>query len=288
MKRVRRASDLPEWFRLDNYARAGTLDAAGWYEQLFVRRHLLSMIDYDQRHPSHADGTKLHASTLRRLQRVRAMPIVDITNDDVIYDRTLYELKARVPSYSLGVRLATVSDHYLTEGKIEPEKRTYARNYFAQTFSDVPSTLPLKYKRPDWIDEPIDWIANDTGYGVSVRVNLVLPDKVLAEQFKRLLNELRRPWQRAGIEIENRQKPNFAGWQRFGVLPYLDLRIWEMETGVKIPKRVMADAIFPPGEGGEEVVRKTTTKLAEELVTRKHLESLAAIAAQEIAERNSA
>ena len=50
----------------------------------------------------------------------------------------------------------------------------------------------------------------------------------------------------------------------------------------------MADAIFLPGEGGEEVVRKTTAKLARELLTLKHLETLAALAAQEIAERNPA
>lgn len=110
----------------------------------------------------------------------------------------------------------------------------------------------------------------------------------VAAQFERLLNDLRSTLRRKSIVTKNWRKPDFADWNRFGVLPYLDLRIWGQETGTRISNRVMADAIFLPGEGGEEVVRKTTAKLARELLTLKHLETLAALAAQEIAERNPA
>ena len=48
----------------------------------------------------------------------------------------------------------------------------------------------------------------------------------------------------------------------------------------------MADAIFPQGEGGEEVVRKTTKPLAESVLGKGFLEKLEAIAAHEKAERN--
>lgn len=102
------------------------------------------------------------------------------------------------------------------------------------------------------------------------------------------MNDLRSTLRRKSIVTKNWRKPDFADWNRFGVLPYLDLRIWGQETGTRISNRVMADAIFLPGEGGEEVVRKTTAKLARELLTLKHLETLAALAAQEIAERNPA
>ena len=59
-----------------------------------------------------------------------------------------------------------------------------------------------------------------------------------------------------------------------------------MSEGKKIPNRVVADAIFRLGEGGEEVVRKTTQKLASLVLTDSHLQLLASIAAQEIVERN--
>ena len=73
---------------------------------------------------------------------------------------------------------------------------------------------------------------------------------------------------------------------KFGLLPYLDLHIWKKETGIKIPNRVTADAIFLPGEGGEEVVRKTTHKIAQEVMSNRYLNMLAAIAVEEVSERN--
>lgn len=91
----------------------------------------------------------------------------------------------------------------------------------------------------------------------------------------------------AGIYIDNKLRPDFVGWAKFGILPYLDLNAWAEIEGVKIPNRVMADAIFPVGEGGEEVVRKTTQKIAYEILTESHLNKLAALAAQEISERDS-
>jgi hypothetical protein len=225
------------------------------------------------------------------LELIRETPIADVTGDDglrvFLASTALYELKSSSPRYSLGVHLATVRNLYLTEGSIEREKRTYCRDVFAQIFaSDTP--IGKVFAHPDWIDAPVDGIVENAGPVVNVRVNMGLPDKVLTKQFKRLLEELRSPSQQGGIAIENWRKPDYQGWIRFGVLPYLDLHIWKQETGNKIPNRVMADAIFLPGEGGEEVVRKTTAKLADELLTLKHLETLAAVAAHEIAERNPA
>ena len=60
--------------------------------------------------------------------------------------------------------------------------------------------------------------------------------------------------------------PDYREWARVGILQYLDLKAWEKQAEVTIPNRVMADAIFPHGEGGEEVVRKTTAKLADEVL----------------------
>ena len=71
---------------------------------------------------------------------------------------------------------------------------------------------------------------------------------------------------------------------RFGVLPYLDLKFWELETGNKIPLRVIADAIYPIGEGGEETVRKTTVPLANSLIQNNNLRILIAQVATEMVE----
>lgn len=292
-KRIRHVSNLPEWFDLARYAGAESLDTAGWYEQLSVRRDLIGLIGSPRWESWQANAPpKTGQQAMRVLALIRATPIVDIAKDELLmayfYGGALHELKALDPRYSFGVHLTTVRNLYLTENNIEKDKRAYARNFFVQMFGNAEDwTTPLAYKYKDWIDEPIDGIADSGGFDVNIRVNMLLPDKVLIEQFKRVLNELRSPLQRVGFAIENTRKPDCTDWVRFGVLPYLDLQIWQHEAGVKIPNRVMADAIFPPGEGGEEVVRKTTAKLADDLLTMKHLATLAAIAAHEIAERNS-
>lgn len=292
-KRIKHVSDLPQWFNLEKYKASSALDSSGWYEQLSVRRDLIGLIGSPRWESWQANGPpKTGRQTMRALALVRDMPIVDVAKNDLLrayfYGGAMQELKTCDLRYSFGVHLTTVRNLYLTEGHIERDKRTHARGFFAQIFNDENSlAYPLVYKHVDWIDEPVDNIGYSGGFAVNLRVNMLLPDKVLVEQFKRVLNELRSPLQRAGISIANTQKPDFSDWVRFGVLPYLDLQIWQREVGVKIPNRVMADAIFLPGEGGEEVVRKTTAKFAKELLTRKHLETLAALAAHEIAERNT-
>ena len=70
-------------------------------------------------------------------------------------------------------------------------------------------------------------------------------------------------------------------------MPYLDLKIWEIESKKSIPNSVMANAIFPPHEGGEESVRKTTQKIYKEILSFDYLMYLGDYAANEIAERNS-
>ena len=195
----------------------------------------------------------------------------------------LFELKTKKPNYSLGVHKLTVHELYLIENNIEEEKRTYARNYFINRFNmfliPPPLCFPVKYPFKPCIDEPIDGIRRTLDNDVHVRVDLGLPDKVLIKQFKQMLESIRKPLLKVGVFVENKQRPDFEGWAKFGILPYVDLTISAEIEGVTIPNRVMADAIFLVGEGGEEVIRKTTQKLVEEMLIESHLNKLAALAA---------
>lgn len=110
---------------------------------------------------------------------------------------------------------------------------------------------------------------------------------MLIEQFKQLLPALRVSEENSQNAERVYRRPDSASWIYFGVLPYLDLKLWAQVEGVQIPNRVFADAIFPPGEGGEEVVRKTTSKIADQVLTATYLQELAAIAALEIAEQGA-
>jgi hypothetical protein len=287
-KKVRRATDLPRWFDLKNYSQAAPLDAEGWYEQLMVRKWLFKMMDWRDE-----DEKPLNDRELEMLSFIRATPIVDVTATLTMkvsfYDGVMHELRTENPIYSLGVRLSTVRDFYSFEQRIEPEKREYAHSFFSQ-WEDrdwLNGSGEVKFPCTDWIDGPIDDISNASASAMNMRVDLGLPDKVLIEQFKTLLQSLRKPLAEGGCDFAPTRRLNFADWVTFGVLPFIDLKIWERETGSKIPNRVMADAIFPAGEGGEEVVRKTTSKIAKELLADESLKLLAAAAGQKIMEASS-
>jgi hypothetical protein len=286
VKRIKHVSALPDWYSLDKYKNADSLDAAGWYEQLSVRADIFYLSEAQREQLGRREGPARRSKGLiKALNLIRATPIIDLTSDDLLRaifgGGSLQELKSRDPIYTLGVRATTVRSLYMTELNIEKGKRSYARNFFGQ-FDDHGWLKPFKYRGMEWMDRPVDEIVDSSGLYINTQVNLRLPDKVLIAQFKQFLKDKRSPLQRLGILVENKQKSYFAAWQRFGVLPYLDLRIWEEETAVKLSNRVIADAIFAAGDGGEEVVRKTTAKLAKSLLAKEHLETLASFAAQEI------
>ncbi|NBQ69365.1 MAG: hypothetical protein EBU46_11265 [Nitrosomonadaceae bacterium] len=295
VQQIKHLSDLLKWFSLEKYSEAVNLDALGWCEQLSWRLGMLKALC----RPYSNDIWKIDEPSqniskgrTQALEFARTTPILLIEEVDELmgiyfHSSMLDELRSGNPNYSFSVNLTTVRQHYKTEFNIRKDERIYARNFFAQIFDDrgTDLRLPLKYKYQDWIDKPIDNLV-DAFNTRRITVNLQIPDKILLEQFRKLLLEVRKPTRRIGITLEAKTKPDFAAWMKFGLLPYLDLHIWKKETGIKIPNRVVADAIFLPGEGGEEVVRKTTHKIAQEVMSNKYLSMLAAIAAEEVSERN--
>ena len=113
-----------------------------------------------------------------------------------------------------------------------------------------------------------------------------MPDKILIQQFEDYLKHVRQKY--PFVKEGNKYKyPEYQKWVDYSVLPYLDLKLWAEEEGCSIPYRVMADAIFPDGDKGEEMVRKTTKKIADMLINDEYVDFLATIAAHEIAEENS-
>lgn len=79
-----------------------------------------------------------------------------------------------------------------------------------------------------------------------------------------------------------KSKAMYARWTEYGVLPYLDLKIWAQETKTHIPDRVMCMAINKV-DGGVEQLRDTIAPLAERLL--HDLGTLAKSAAIEASEK---
>jgi hypothetical protein len=175
--------------------------------------------------------------------------------------------------------LETLRDHYLTELHLTEEKAISSGALFGQ----LKGESRIRFGPTDWIDETIGAISSYglKGNSLGVRVDLALPDKLLVENFYRLLKRERARLRRLGGYEPPTRIPKPSDWIRYGVLPYLDLRAWEIHAGVNIPYHVMAIAVLPRAVGGDETVRKTTSKLAGTLISAEYLAMLAALASDE-------
>lgn len=122
----------------------------------------------------------------------------------------------------------------------------------------------------------LDYYDPSRPHSAVIQVDMAATDAVLVAAFASWLKE-----QRMLETIDaasKRERLAYAKWHGYGLLPYLDLLIWAMETGNQIPHHVMAQAVGYC-KGGDSF-RKTVPKLADELMSSlAELEALAAIEA---------
>lgn len=258
-KQIRHVSDLPAWFCLEKYAAVALLDAQGWYNQLRGRAFAKELLE---------DNRELDEFLALLLAAIRVDPIVDFYN--LAFNSCLFsedELSLLRPNKwpDSGVHPATVAELYHAEQHIEEGRRKYARGFFSS--QERGAQPDCRQQVDDWLVGPLHQVTSTSGSDVLLSVDMSLNDSVLIEQFSRALNSLRdQAPEKFALTNFTARNFDFASWTRFGVLPYIDLRIWGLQVKRAISNRVMADAIFPPGEGGEEMVRKTTEKYAKELI----------------------
>lgn len=274
-QRIKNKSELPEWFRLKKYSMAKTLDAAGWYVQLSIRARCLSYLTQRE----NISGV---------LNLIREAPIIDLKkhfflnvecHSGMFYEEPIIEQSLH------GVHSLTVHELYLAAINMEESRRIQAKAFFDAILcatSENPRDPSLfNGKETAFLYEPVHRVLKKPLDQALLGINLLLPDRELVEQFKAHLPELR---EECGATVfkEKWHGPDFAEWARLGVLPYLDLMIWEKEIGAKIAYQVMEDAIFSSPEGSEDRVRKTTAPKAKELISKK---SLAFLRAQSLLEQ---
>ena len=281
-KRIKTVGDLPAWFDRSKYLAAKKLDATGWYEQLSFRKDLQQML-----RDNHSVAP--FKSTLEKVTPIFFdNPIVDLESNETLkilfLGGRLSALKKRDLTYTGGVGFTTCRQLFLGESSIPSAQQKAGRDWIAFLKGDFdhPSDRNVDFHAlSKWLDDPVHLVAR---MRPTITIDPDLPDEMLIKDFKNVLAFMRDPDGRCHHPAKVFRRPDFAGWVGFGVLPYIDLCTWAETANVQIPNRVMADAIFEPGEGGEEVVRKTSEKLARDLMSDGHLNQLASFAAYEIAE----
>lgn len=275
---IRHVSQLPRWFSLSNYAAQQQLSLKDWLRQLSVRAELQDaarpLVDFHREDQALIRQDPIVRAPVGREEHIGRIRWVDA------------QVQGQEDQHQF-VRPMTLVDHIVAVdmvGAAEYQRHAEAWRILFNATEPSPEALAAERSWPALESSLASFAAPTTAASMAhVVVDLEVADELLIRSFTQLLPALRRA---ASARSQDTAAENLridpGSWCRFAVLPYLDLRQWAVEEGLRIPNRVMADAIFEPGEGGEEVVRKTTTKLAAAVTSDAFLDRLMVAAFEQI------
>lgn len=286
MAKIDRVEDLPEWFDLEKYRGCESFCAAEWLEQVERRHDLLKLHPrFNERIAQNGERHWLEFAlefwmlTIQEpAQKVREKP-VDSPSKGKINEWMAHAENQPVRSVCVmdlawqGTRdLDAERDGRAAKGI---SKRWAAINPNSISVWDfvehATSPLSLNY----YGEEGGHYSGGGNEIPI-IQVDLGASDAALKKAFSMWLKEARASQKNTR---SRRSSPLYDRWARYGLLPYLDLRIWEMETKSHIPDRIMSAAISRY-DAGESNLRKTVAPLADSLMRDlSEIKSLAAVEA---------
>ena len=268
MEKIQTVKDLPSWFDLGNYRSTENFDAAEWFRQLSARKLLLLLLSY---RPGATSG---ETSAVYESLRDSAAKAYSSHSVRVLGRLDLDGVPCEQVSGGRGVD--NLSAHDLFEHAIN--SCGTPQGWIESITPEDPSRFPsdegesILLTALGSIDRPVF---------ATAKIALDMPDTLLFEAFKVWLAEVRKSHPQT--TAAKYHKPTYKRWSRYGVLPYLDLKIWAQDKDIHIPDRVLSAAVSEY-DAGEVNLRKTVAPLADRLMI--DLSDLRSLAAIEAAERN--
>lgn len=247
IKKLSHVSELPSWFKLENYNDAALLDIGGWHENLLWRKWLKEALS---RAPDRFKSENEPKFIEDQMKQIMSDPIQKERRISIEIQSPSVEF---LTPYTMGALYNELNEQQIETLNIELNRE----------FTSL-EDLEKSHKEHPWMIAPLINLLPDYD-SVPVMVDIHLPDELIIEEFKKWLKDARKTIDTFSKTKRARQQ-NFDLWISAGVLPYIDLSIWSETTRTAIPDRVYADAIFPRGDGGEDKVRKTTRPIAENLL----------------------
>lgn len=254
------------WFDLTNYDKLSTLDLSDWYELIIVRASLIDDIEAYRRLLEEYDdyGRKefifsMIQSACLHIKTNPSIPFLEFGFGDS-YNREY--ICTSVYSTCASAHFDIANDPKLSDISelLKPE-------YIFDNLSDEDSMI---------ISKPIDMILMDRDV-THVTVQLEATDEQIMNDFRQWLNKYREITGRESIKKLFKQT-DFNKWIKYGVLPYLDLKIIANIEGKKIKQVKMAHLIFPDeyDVGTEGRIRQVTKPEAEQLIKKDTLRAIQA------------
>lgn len=251
---------LPQWFRPDGYKNADVLDPIGWYAQISVRQvcfYQLRQMQESVRTVPEWDG-----AVRRALAGLRDRPICDLTCSPFDHAAFGFCREVRFPPV---VRSMTLRDLYRIDRSTRTRLTQDQVDQAQRLVGDRSLKGSLRFLHPPgWMKATVDAECFGHGY-VPVMIDLKFPNQVLKKHFEKHLQRLRRA--PGGKPEESGKKlPDLGEWAKIGLLPCMDLLLWEEEERGRISDSLIADALGSTGDADEEKVRKTIRPLPTKLL----------------------
>lgn len=275
---IRDKTGLPEWFRREDYDAAEGFKAAQWFQQLNRRRELLEAFDYtlDRSKLLNSDGTQTYELNMWRLfwareglDSIRRCPIE-------AHSAGVLELPIRSVKTADLMKQMDRDTAALKEGLCGEEK--------LRRWSVIADQEAYYGMNEDIVDMPIamEFYSENRKSAAVIQVDLGATKKVLIKAFAAWLNEAKAPESALGAKsTTGKNNTLYQNWARYGLLPYLDLKMWMMETGNQIPHQVLLNGIarYPISESNfaKSAIAAATRLMAD-------LTQIKAMAAMEAAE----
>ncbi|MCL7944067.1 DUF6387 family protein [Marinobacter sp. ATCH36] len=269
MRKVSKTSELPAWFDLRNYKGVEGFGPTEWLASLRIRKNILDgfsmlmnalSIDDPERCVRYARDKM--PELICELETIRRSPL-DASGCGS-WANLLADFDDGSPSCPIRPLLMSdiakvySTDRYRVENGQAPERDLERWDSIFEwpavpaNTSEVP--LDLQLESPHDLNKEASHETNTKPHG-TLFVDLRCNDAVLKQAFSQWLESTRDSW---------RERLALHNWRRFGLLPYLDLMIWEKEKGNQLTRSLMAKSVGYVS-GGDNF-QKTVPSLADELM----------------------
>ncbi|HQW57657.1 MAG TPA: DUF6387 family protein [Gammaproteobacteria bacterium] len=244
--------EISKWFPIGDYRKISCRDAVFWYEQLVIRREMLSFQSAPKKYS--AETKDLLARCMKEIQK---SPYLNLQNHELlrIGGKRLLFAKKRISTlnFGQGVKEMTLKDVELLLKSIRQNK-----NKLGHTLND-------------YIAPANTYMVQHEKHKIPTFINYNLPDDILMADFQRHLSEQRK---KEHLSHNRKARSTVLGnWKANGILPYLDLVIWATNSKIYLSWPDIAEILFQDRFKHEDV-RKTTHETAAFALTSIALEQL--------------
>ncbi|MAS87840.1 MAG: hypothetical protein CMH30_07705 [Micavibrio sp.] len=296
---VKNENDLPKWYNLDKYKPFRKLNNEGWYYALVQRACHLELLESF----AAVKSKKYHTSSLiqKNIKALREDPLFSPEDNealDFFGGTQMWAMKKRRAEFKkmlFSIKPITLNDIYQKERFVENDTRIKTRHLMDSYYESKEHNLSTEDVSlcEEILRTPLFEVLKTRGnYKPNhatrtfmrsrdmVEIDFSQPDHVLKSQFETYIKSTRKnfPDLRRSFAFK---RPKYKAWCDFGIIPYLDLRIWALEHTQKISNRVLADAIFEDPEKDEESVRRSTQRIAKKITSNDYLQFMICLVAEE-------